>query len=75
IYLDGRAEPAYRHSIQGLYAVAVYGTGRIVGNLLGGWVAESSLTAVFWWGAGLSVAAAGLFGFAFADEDRKRRDT
>ncbi|MEM9883354.1 MAG: MFS transporter [Planctomycetota bacterium] len=69
IYLDGRADPTYRHSIQGLYAVAVYGTGRIVGNLAGGWVAEASLTAVFVWSAGLSVAAAGLFGFAFGDRE------
>ncbi|MEM1107770.1 MAG: MFS transporter [Planctomycetota bacterium] len=66
IYLNQRADAAYRNSIQGLYAMAVFGTGRIAGNLLGGWIAEVSLTAVFVYAAGLTVVATGLLGFALA---------
>jgi PPP family 3-phenylpropionic acid transporter len=68
VYLNRHAEPAYRNSIQGLFAMAIYGTGRIFGNLLAGWVADVSLVAVFGWAAGLSLLAAALFIFAFAEK-------
>ncbi|MEO1237840.1 MAG: MFS transporter [Planctomycetota bacterium] len=67
IYLNHRAEDAFRSSIQGLFAMTVMGVGRILGNLLGGAVAEVSLTAVFWVCTALAAAAAALFAFAFAD--------
>ncbi len=67
IYLNRRADAAYRNSIQGLYAMAVFGTGRIAGNLIAGWIADVSLTAVFIYSMGLTLGAMALFVFAFAD--------
>ena len=40
LYLNHRAEPEFRNSMQGLYAVFVFGTGMIAGNLLSGQIAE-----------------------------------
>lgn len=42
LYLNHRAEPAYRNSIQGLYAMLVIGTGGITGNVLSGWIAKAN---------------------------------
>lgn len=68
IYLNHRATDRYRNSIQGLYAMLVFGTGRIFGNLIAGEIAQTwSLQAVFFYIAALCVIAAGLFAFAFAD--------
>lgn len=67
IYLNRRADEAYRNSIQGLYAMIVFGTGRVAGNLIAGWIANVSLTAVFGYAMGLTLAAMALFTFAFAD--------
>ncbi len=73
IFLDRRAETGYRNSIQGLYAMAVYGVGRILGNLLAGWVGDAaSLETVFLYAAGLCVAAAVLFVVAFAEATADR---
>ncbi|MEM8739268.1 MAG: MFS transporter [Planctomycetota bacterium] len=67
IYLNHRARDAFRSSIQGLFAMAVMGTGRIAGNLIGGAVAQTSLTAVFLYAAVLALFATALFAFAFHD--------
>lgn len=67
IYLNRRAEPAYRNSIQGLYAMLVFGTGRLIGNGVGGYVAEVSVPLVFAFGAGLCALGAALVVFAFKD--------
>jgi len=67
IYLNHRAAEGCRNSIQGLYAMVVYGIGRIAGSLIAGWIADVSLTAVFLYAAVLALAATGLFAFAFAD--------
>ena len=73
MYIDRRARPAFRNSIQGLYAMAVYGIGRILGNLLAGWVGdESSLPTMFLYAAGLCVVAACLLGLAFGDLEGDR---
>ncbi|MEM9915123.1 MAG: MFS transporter [Planctomycetota bacterium] len=74
IYLNRRADEAYRNSIQGLYAMIVYGTGRVAGNLIGGWIADASLTAVFVYAMGLTLIATALFVFAFADRPKPRLD-
>lgn len=75
IYLNRRADDRFRNSIQGLYAMAVFGTGRIAGNLVAGAIAEAwSLRAVFVYAAALCVAAAGLFAFAFAEANDGGRD-
>jgi PPP family 3-phenylpropionic acid transporter len=47
MYLDSRAEDAYRTSIQGLYTMLVIGLSRLVGSQLAGRVAEVSLLWLF----------------------------
>jgi len=70
IFLNRHATDANRNSIQGLYVMAVYGTGRIIGNLLAGYVAEYDLSAVFAYSSGLSVVALALLALAFHDHHR-----
>ncbi len=70
VYLNHRAKPAYRNSIQALFLMLVYGTGRITGSLLGGLIAEASETktlAVFGWAAVAAGVSAVLFAVAFKD--------
>lgn len=68
VYLNHRAGPAFRNSIQGLYAMVVFGTGRIVGCILAGHIAEGSGTlAVFGWSAAAAGVSAVLFAVAFKD--------
>ena len=69
VYLNRHAEERFRASIQGLFAVAVYGTGRIVGSNLSGRLAEVSMTGLFAAAAALSLLACGLFVFAFRERD------
>jgi PPP family 3-phenylpropionic acid transporter len=65
IYLNSLAQDRYRNSIQGLYAMAIFGIGRLVGNLLAGEVAAWGLSAVFHVAGGLCVVATLLFAVAF----------
>lgn len=67
IYLDRQAGDAFRNSIQGLYAMLIVGSGRIVGNAIAGYVADYSLTGVFGYSAALSVAVMALFVLGFRD--------
>jgi MFS transporter, PPP family, 3-phenylpropionic acid transporter len=70
VYLNHRAEPAYRNSIQGLYAMLVFGTGRITGNVVAGVISEGSESgtlAVFGWAAVAAGVSAVLFAVAFKD--------
>jgi MFS transporter, PPP family, 3-phenylpropionic acid transporter len=58
MYLDGLARDAYRTSMQGLYTMAVVGLTRLVGNQLGGRLADISLLWLFGAGAAaLAIAA------------------
>jgi PPP family 3-phenylpropionic acid transporter len=41
LYLNHRAEPAFRNSMQGLYAMLIFGSGRIVGSIFAGLVSEA----------------------------------
>lgn len=47
IYLNALAGDHFRSSIQGLYAMTVFGPSRIVGNILGGELANHSLPMMF----------------------------
>lgn len=47
IYLNALAGDHFRSSIQGLYAMTVFGPSRIVGNILGGELADHSLPLMF----------------------------
>lgn len=70
VYLNHRAEPAYRNSIQALFVMLVFGTGRITGSLLSGLISQSSESgtlAVFGWAAVAAGLSAVLFAVAFKD--------
>ncbi len=69
IYLNAQAQGPFRNSIQGLYAMAVVGTGRILGNALSGYAAEASLLGVFAAAAVVAALAAVLFAVMFRDPD------
>lgn len=47
IYLNALAGDHFRSSIQGLYAMTVFGPSRIVGNILGGELADHSIPMMF----------------------------
>ncbi len=77
VYLNHRAGPAFRNSIQGLYAMVVFGTGRIVGCILAGHVAEGSATgtlAVFGWSAAAAGVSVVLFAVVFRDRSQAPMD-
>jgi predicted MFS family arabinose efflux permease len=58
--------------MQGLYAMAVMGMGRIVGNLIAGPISKWSLQGVYGSAAVLSVIAMGLLWVAFYEEEHGR---
>ncbi len=65
VYLNDHAEDHYRNSMQGLFRMGVQGVGRVIGSLLGGWIAVIDVRWVFV-AAGLTcLAAMGLYAFAF----------
>ncbi len=57
VLLNRYADAACRNSMQGLFAMVVYGSGRIVGNLLAAPLAKVDLSLVFLMAAGLCAAA------------------
>jgi PPP family 3-phenylpropionic acid transporter len=76
IFLNDHATDEYRNSIQGLYAMAFAGLGKILGAQTSGHWAQHSLPRAFNYSAGACVLAAVLLFFAFAgDEKRKMKIT
>ena len=67
-FLNSHAEERYRSSIQGLYAMLVFGTGRLVGSLIAGRIAEHSVRVLFAYAGGLCVTAAALMLIAFREK-------
>lgn len=70
LYLNHRAEPRFRNSIQGLYAMLVLGTGRITGSILAGQIAEvwdGDVLKVFIITAGIAAVAVLIFALFFRD--------
>ncbi len=70
VYVNSRAGPGFRGSMQGLYTMLVMGAGRLVGAPLAGVIAGENLAdlrTLFACAAGLSLVAAMLFIFAFHD--------
>jgi len=57
VYLNMHADEEYRSSIQGLYAMIVFGTGRMIGSVTAGRIGEFGDAAMFWWGGGLCAVA------------------
>ena len=78
MYLNAKAEPEYRNSMQGLYAMLCYGVARLVGSFLGH-VSEAAgggmagLTAVFWTAAAIGLAGLLLMAFGFFDAPTSRK--
>jgi PPP family 3-phenylpropionic acid transporter len=66
IFLNGLADDRYRNSIQGLYAMAFAGAGKVVSSWASGWAAERSLPWTFAGAAALCLLAMMMFYFAFA---------
>lgn len=67
IYLNHRAGDTYRNSIQGLYAMAITGPGRIIGTAIAGHIVSWSLPGVFGYAAALCTVATILLYFAFRE--------
>lgn len=70
LYLNHRAEPSFRNSIQGLFAMLVFGTGRITGNVVSGQIAkfyDGDTIVVFGFSAGVAAVSMLLFGLLFRD--------
>jgi PPP family 3-phenylpropionic acid transporter len=65
IFLDARADDRYRNSIQGLYAMAFAGAGKVVGAWGAGRVAEHSLAWAFGGAGAICAVAVVLFYCAF----------
>ncbi len=65
IYLNSLAGDRFRNSIQGVYGMIVSGGAKIIGYQTAGFIAATSLTGVFLWGAGLAAAAMVIFAIGF----------
>lgn len=68
MYLDGLARDAYRTSMQGLYTMVVVGLTRLVGNQVGGRLAEVSLLWLFGASAAALAIAAVLLVVGFREQ-------
>lgn len=65
VFLNTRAQDAFRSSIQGLFAMLVFGTGRMTGTFASGWVSEGyGLPAVYAVAAVAAAVAGGVLAFA-----------
>jgi PPP family 3-phenylpropionic acid transporter len=76
MYLNFQADERFRNSVQGVYAMLVFGLARLVGTPLGGYVAELAgaepalpgLRAAFAWAAALGCAGVAWMYLGFRDE-------
>jgi len=69
VFINHHAAPRFRNSMQGVYAMSVFGPARVLGYIAAGLIAELSLLGVFAYGAGLCLLATGLFYLAFRHDD------
>ena len=69
-YLNHHAQDRYRNSIQGLYAMAVSGTGRIAGNVIAGQIATFGILKVFGFTTLVALAALPLLAVALWRESQ-----
>jgi PPP family 3-phenylpropionic acid transporter len=65
IFLNARAQDAYRNSMQGLYTMLVIGGAKVIGSQVFGRIAEHGLATAFHVAAGLCLVATALLFFAF----------
>lgn len=75
LYLDAQAESRYRSSMQGLYAMAITGSSRVVGNAASGYVADISYLHVFGAAAAVAMVAALIFLVLFKDASADSADS
>ena len=75
IFLNRHAEPAFRNSIQGVYAMLAMGVGRFVGSWVSGDIADSpwGLDGLFMVAAGVIAAGGGLLAWTLRHERRRPR--
>ena len=71
LLLERWAAPRFRHSMQGLYAMLVWGVARTVGSLLAGPIAQHSVTLLFWVAAAICATAAALVVIAFREREAR----
>jgi PPP family 3-phenylpropionic acid transporter len=69
MYLNFRAPPGLRNSVQGLYAMVCFGVARLLGSVAGGYAAEVDLAWAFALGAALAAAAFVWLAAAFHDPE------
>jgi PPP family 3-phenylpropionic acid transporter len=73
IFLNARAEDAYRNSMQGLYTMLVIGGAKVIGGQMFGRIAERGLAQAFYVAGGLCLAATVLLFFAFHEKGEKAK--
>lgn len=69
LYLNHKASPAFRNSMQGVYGALCFGVARVVGSILGGHVAEYGLREAFGVAAALSAGATVALIARFRDDE------
>ncbi|MBI1373148.1 MAG: hypothetical protein GC159_10495 [Phycisphaera sp.] len=69
MYLNLKAAPAFRNSMQGLYGMLCFGLARFIGSIAGGYFATLSLEAAMAFGATLALVATAWLIVAFRDDD------
>ena len=75
VFLNRHAGEGFRNSMQGVYALIVVGTGRVLGNYLAGTIASRfTVTGVFAWSAILCALALALIWVAFYEEEHPARE-
>lgn len=65
MFLDRLASDHFRNSIQGVYAMTVLASCRILGALIAGQIAATGIVHAFWWAASLSLTGAAILTFKF----------
>ncbi len=69
LYIEQKATPDFRNSMQGLYGVLCLGLARVVGATAGGHIAEDGLARAFGAGAILAAIAAAWLALGFRDAE------
>lgn len=69
LYLNHKAAPAFRNSMQGVYGALCFGVARVVGSIIGGHVAEYGLRQAFGVATGLSAIATFALIARFRDDE------
>lgn len=72
IFLNANAKQSFRSSIQGLFAMAIAGTGRIIGNFVAGYLADISLSLLYSYCIVLCLTAAAIVYWGLRNWDMRK---